>query len=782
VKAFNSLTEYAATLTSITRTWHAVARALAAAREKYERLIAFGNDSVATASVNRANQNLARLDSRMLETKKEWQRLWQCMTVDRAPWSIVGKEKTVMHWKRERVLCNGIIPMRVTHCGGSSEGRRKGFLKQSSSQILRMQSNQMKIFRLSTNSDLFSDFPVEIVKWSKVHTGMFSIRNDLIHLRRDDGWSRDFRFEQLKQLLHRTRFNRPSAIEIFLISGRIIFVDFPQQNSLDILGRISTVCPMTVQVQKTPFIEFFATTTFTQDWLKSRISNFRYLSLLNLFSGRSFNDSSQYPLFPWIITDYTSGKLNPADQSIYRNFSSFPTSHQPLVTSDLVYRCLSTFRPSSFPTDSMTSISDEFRRATESDGTELIPEFFAIPEIFSDQVSLPPWAESSPMQFVYLHRKALESPTVTENLHHWIDFVWGCDDNSLPHRLFANRHPHRVCHSWVRAPFDHPIVCQLPAVSIVYGSIRYKELFLYEVEYIETEGNIVNVTVNLMNVENLREVAPRRSSADIIDDGMTFQSRISIPNFSEFGAPLQCTSLGNLVAVIDCHKPSVALIDVTTGSRTDLRFHHSSVISVYQDAGWLVTAGCDAIVNVFSPTDRTFPLFSIPLYRDEITCCAISAEFNLIASGTRDGFLILSSLERGSHVHVIDLNGKRPSAVLITGAWGFVIVTATKLEAGNLEHSISVYSVNGIFIRQMVIQDAAISWTTWSSATGFDFLAFATGQGKLYSCEVFFLDFQSIKSPKLNGQVVNLRYHPRELGLLVLCSNAELLLVPFVTK
>ena len=41
-------------------------------------------------------------------------------------------------------------------------------------------------------------------------------------------------------------------------------------------------------------------------WVSGRISNFDYLLFLNMASGRSFNDLSQYPVFPWIIADYYS--------------------------------------------------------------------------------------------------------------------------------------------------------------------------------------------------------------------------------------------------------------------------------------------------------------------------------------------------------------------------------------------------------------------------------------------------------------------------------------------
>ena len=40
--------------------------------------------------------------------------------------------------------------------------------------------------------------------------------------------------------------------------------------------------------------------------MKGEISNQQLLLLVNKFSGRSFNDLSQYPIFPWVIADYQS--------------------------------------------------------------------------------------------------------------------------------------------------------------------------------------------------------------------------------------------------------------------------------------------------------------------------------------------------------------------------------------------------------------------------------------------------------------------------------------------
>lgn len=41
-------------------------------------------------------------------------------------------------------------------------------------------------------------------------------------------------------------------------------------------------------------------------WQKRDISNFEYLMHLNTLAGRTHNDYMQYPVFPWVLADYTS--------------------------------------------------------------------------------------------------------------------------------------------------------------------------------------------------------------------------------------------------------------------------------------------------------------------------------------------------------------------------------------------------------------------------------------------------------------------------------------------
>ncbi len=63
------------------------------------------------------------------------------------------------------------------------------------------------------------------------------------------------------------------------------------------------------------------------------MSNFEYLMQLNRIAGRSFNDLSQYPIFPWILSDYLSTELDLEDPKIYRDLSK--VTNNAMVTSKI---------------------------------------------------------------------------------------------------------------------------------------------------------------------------------------------------------------------------------------------------------------------------------------------------------------------------------------------------------------------------------------------------------------------------------------------------------------
>ncbi len=49
------------------------------------------------------------------------------------------------------------------------------------------------------------------------------------------------------------------------------------------------------------------------------MSNFDYLLYLNGAGDRSFNDLTQYPVFPWVVADYQSEELGVQHSSSHKN-------------------------------------------------------------------------------------------------------------------------------------------------------------------------------------------------------------------------------------------------------------------------------------------------------------------------------------------------------------------------------------------------------------------------------------------------------------------------------
>eukprot|EP01083_Nonionella_stella_P131653 400127_1 len=225
----------------------------------------------------------------------------------------------------------------------------------------------------------------------------------------------------------------------------------------------------------------------TEKWRQRKISNFSYLMELNVLAGRSYNDITQYPVFPWVITDFSSDVLDLNSPHIYRDLSlpigalntdrlevyaqryedsllepgdsdSFPPfyygSHYMSAGIALYYLCrMEPFATLyinlhggrfEIPDRTFYSIANAWDLSLNNMGDvkELIPEMYYFPELLRNMnafplghrsengcqindVTLPPWAHDSPEEFVRIMREALESDYVSSHLHGWIDLIFG---------------------------------------------------------------------------------------------------------------------------------------------------------------------------------------------------------------------------------------------------------------------------------------------------------------------------------------------------------------------
>ncbi|KAL5712497.1 hypothetical protein ACHQM5_014664 [Ranunculus cassubicifolius] len=224
--------------------------------------------------------------------------------------------------------------------------------------------------------------------------------------------------------------------------------------------------------------------SFSKRWQNGEISNFQYLMHLNTLAGRGYSDLTQYPVFPWILADYESETLDLGNPKTFRKLEKpmgcqtaegeeefkkryeswddpeVPKFHYGSHYSSAGIVLFYLLRLPPFSTENQKLQGGQFDHADRlfnsvrdtwssaagkgntSDVKELIPEFFYMPEFFENRfnldlgekqsgekvgdVVLPPWAKGSAREFIRKHREALESDYVSENLHHWIDLIFGC--------------------------------------------------------------------------------------------------------------------------------------------------------------------------------------------------------------------------------------------------------------------------------------------------------------------------------------------------------------------
>ena len=56
-------------------------------------------------------------------------------------------------------------------------------------------------------------------------------------------------------------------------------------------------------------------------WIHGKVTNLEYLLYLNFAAGRTFNDLAQWPVFPWVLKDYVSEKLDLENEEVFRDLS-----------------------------------------------------------------------------------------------------------------------------------------------------------------------------------------------------------------------------------------------------------------------------------------------------------------------------------------------------------------------------------------------------------------------------------------------------------------------------
>ncbi|CAF4275951.1 unnamed protein product, partial [Rotaria sp. Silwood2] len=136
-------------------------------------------------------------------------------------------------------------------------------------------------------------------------------------------------FNEIRAIFSRRYLLQDKALEIFVSNRTSVMFAFTDRTIVkkvvNFLPRVGVGGRYGLPQQRRTSLaspkQLFRSANMTQRWQRREISNFEYLMYLNTISGRSYQDLNQYPIFPWIIADYESEKLDLNKPATYRDLS-----------------------------------------------------------------------------------------------------------------------------------------------------------------------------------------------------------------------------------------------------------------------------------------------------------------------------------------------------------------------------------------------------------------------------------------------------------------------------
>ena len=144
-------------------------------------------------------------------------------------------------------------------------------------------------------------------------------------------------YNEIEEIITKTFAYINQAFEIFLKNGKSYFFNMLHPSHLKkLFKKLKELMKSNNQelcltnVNELNEYNILDEKEINKKWKNSLISNYQYLLYLNKYSGRTFNDINQYPIFPWIILtkEFTDNFEN--NREIYfRDMNYFMTTQTP---------------------------------------------------------------------------------------------------------------------------------------------------------------------------------------------------------------------------------------------------------------------------------------------------------------------------------------------------------------------------------------------------------------------------------------------------------------------
>ncbi|EAY12930.1 Beige/BEACH domain containing protein [Trichomonas vaginalis G3] len=775
-----------------------------------------------------------------LLVSQQWKTLWTQLTIESAPWASSIQQPAIKHYNLDPVLCYGYCPMRMKENKHFNDHRdaslsrdygsaltakskideymkqlQEKYEKESPPEILQVLSHR--------DSALSSDSGPVLLRYKGTLVKLtYECPCELIivegGLRIDvEGENKQktisIRSNSVKKVYFRPYLHHPTGLEIYCHDGKSYLLNMTV-NSMSILKKMASFDGwQKTMIQTIPSINMIATNGVTEKWVQGKKSNFSYLMYLNRISGRTFNDSSLYPIMPWILSDYESSKLDLDNEKNYRDLSKPIGALGESRLKEIIERqksltefglinymyssCYSSpltvfmwlMRMEPFTTlhtqlqsgkfdhaaRLFISVGDTWKMVTShmNDFRELIPEFYYLPQFLVNEnhfdlgkvngkevndVKLPNWAKS-PLDFVYKMRQALESDFVSRNLNKWIDLIWGVNScgegaekslNTFDPNMYESAWNNETLNdpgkrSLIEATMKHcgQIPQQLfniqhPSKSATY-ELRREIIYDTKIDPFAAVSVVRKAFIFTQHGQILCHDGGEYNAVEVSSLSFHPSDDSSLPMVT-FGKSIAIAAPLGYIEIFDTEKNESKKVFAHTGKATCIDSSTRLVCS----------GGSDSTLYLFDHSMQNSG--NIPFFREEVVDCSICDAFHLAAAITRDGCLFAVDTTRV--IVKFSLTVESPRHVVVTPAWGFVVVVSTTPD--DTTDSVAVYTCNGELVTQA--KTARISMIkAVKDRKGFDYLVWSDERGGIRVVEAYHAERMSETRPiKMLGSLISL--------------------------
>ena len=274
-------------------------------------------------------------------------------------------------------------------------------------------------------------------------------------------------YKEIKEVIPRKFLYSWMSLEIFMKNGRSYLFNFFNEITcgfiLDFLKNKNVFVIKNVK-------EYFDKNEYTKKWKDGGKSTYDYLLLLNKYSSRTYNDSNQYPIMPWIFMNDNRIRnfdipMSVQNENAQKLFLKIPYDSQAKENrwhsnhySTSAYICYYLMRINPF-TDSMIKFQSnnfdiperqffDIRQTLilcekNNNNREPIPELYTIPEVYINlnnndfgkqtlneqgrihNVECLPYADNA-YEFVYKFKFMLNNNSeINTKINEWFDFIFG---------------------------------------------------------------------------------------------------------------------------------------------------------------------------------------------------------------------------------------------------------------------------------------------------------------------------------------------------------------------